>query len=135
MRLSRERNATRLPRVARVLVAQKMTRNIGVAIRIRRTTAATRTTNVPNEDAFTMSSISSRRRERRCDAYRRNDEKMTCQHSKNMSKIKKVLVFTRRDKNSAKEPVREVSDTASVARPKQRTIRHTSNSLSAFTRS
>src|ERR1700730_7971324 len=126
---------TRLAIVARVLLAQKMLRNMGVAIRMRRTAAATRTINVPNEHALTMSSISSRRRDRRRDRYRRNEEKIACQESKNVAKIRKLPILTRSERNSAKEPVWDVSDTARVANAKQRTIRHTSNILSAFTKS
>src|SRR5271154_4387756 len=125
---------TRLPTVATVLAAQKSTRNVDVAIRMCSRTAATITMNVPSEVDFTMSMISSRRRDRRCDAYSLKEEKMTCHERRNSPKIRKLLTFTRMDKNSAREPEGELCETAIVARPKHTTIKQTSNSLREFNR-
>src|SRR4051812_38303266 len=97
------RMTSRLQIAVIVTVVQKTKKNRGLASLTWNASDPASTNNVPSEVAFSTSSTSLRRSPRRREAYRPNALKVTCQKNKNREKIRKFVILTRMEKNSAAE--------------------------------
>src|SRR5712692_4695084 len=118
-----------------VLKAQNERRKSGVAILIVNTVAESIRETLTRVVAFAASIASECRVARRFDSYRPKSEKIKCQTSSIIAKMRKFHNLTFTERNSSKGTAPPLGGTTIVASPKDTTTMPKSRSFKAFTRS